>query len=251
MKHTKLFEEFVNDNQMIYEAKGAPGEIIELVKKIQLGARVTGKKATDNSSAAETDPNVFDTLLKQRLSSFDFLQLDSDSGVARGLSYHYFNVGNYICIKVVQRDGEASIYLQDILNGYRDLKKVIIYGNAEELTDAIFNIISTNINLFSQIADSNSDGDISLSIRKLYSDDEAISIKKAIKYGISGNACANAILLSALEADPADRINDIKNIINVLNQYLKDKDYIKAPQFDDTNPRYFQFPGSNIKTRTR
>lgn len=251
MKHITLFEEFTNS---LNEAKGAPDNIVALVKQIQLGARVTGKQVTNSSASQRIDLTEFTNVLKQKLSSFNFLQFDAKGSSVKGFgSFTYYDLGSYIKLMIIATpDGATEILINDTLT-QKDLKKVKIYGNIADMTDAVLNIVSQNNSLFDQISNtSDTPGEMPVSIRTLYSDNEAIKIKKAILYGVGGNNTAHAILLSALEtSQPADRLKNIQNIINVLNQYLKDDYYINAAQFNNTNPQYFQFPGSSMRTRIR
>jgi hypothetical protein len=92
-----------------------------------------------------------------------------------------------------------------------------------------------HIELFEQFANEANTNGMPPSIKNLYSDRDAMRIKKALTFGITprDNSPANAILISALESnEPQDRADSIKNIINVLNQYLNDDIYISAAKVD-------------------
>ena len=56
MKQVKLFEAFVNEGaftESLNEAKGAPDNIIAIVKKIQLGSSAVGKEVTNKNNGHE------------------------------------------------------------------------------------------------------------------------------------------------------------------------------------------------------
>jgi hypothetical protein len=92
-----------------------------------------------------------------------------------------------------------------------------------------------HIELFEQFANEANTNGMPPSIKNLYSDRDAMRIKKALTFGITprDNSPANAILISALESnEPQDRADSIKNIINVLNQYLNDDVYMNAAKID-------------------
>lgn len=220
---------------------------------MQLGARATGKLVTSPVDLPEPiDVKEFDTLLKPKLKPFNFLQLDIEGSKVSFSSFSNYKIGDYIrlIISATPTFNSTDIYLSDDLTG-KDLKKTTIYGTVADMTDAIAGICSTNSSLFNQISSTRTpSNEMPVSIKILYNNKEAIKIKKAMLGGEI--ASAHAILLSALEtSQPVDRLKEIQNIVNILNQYLKDDYYINAAQFNNTNPQYFQFPGSSIRTRIR
>ena len=86
--------------------------------------------------------------------------------------------------------------------------------------------------LFEEFTDSlNEANGMPPSIKNLYSDRDAMRIKKALTFGVTprDNSPARAILLSALENnEPQNRADSIKNIIDILTQYVNDDIYINA-----------------------
>jgi hypothetical protein len=228
MKHVKLFEAFVN------EAKGAPDSIVALVKKMQIGSRVVGKEVTDKRNGHEPwtgkmseDPWL--SILDQKLRGigFDFEIDPAGAGVLT--SRRVYKINDYINMIINRGSSNASIDLEDALTT-NTIKKQEYYGNDEATTDAVAAVISANLDIFNQLKGAGSEN-TSMSIRKLNSDKLAGTIEKRLKgiYVSGGEAesIAYGILLRALDGlDSVERAEGIQNIINTLNSYLKDKDYM-------------------------
>lgn len=231
MKHVKLFESFIN------EAKGAPDNIVALVKKIQIGSRAVGKEVTDKRNGHEPwtgkmseDPWL--SILDQKLkgTGFDFEIDPAGAGVLT--SRRVYKINDYINMIINRGSSNASIDLEDALTA-ATIKKQEYYGSDEATTDAVVAAISANMNIFNQLKGVGSEN-TSMSIRKLNSDKLASSVEKRLK-GFSidsyeAESIAYGILLKALDGlNPADRAAGIQAIVNTLNTYLKDKDYMNLP----------------------
>lgn len=231
MKKVSTFEQFLN------EAKGAPGNIVALVKKIQLGSRAVGKEVTNKSNGHEPwtgkrseDPwlNILDQKLKG--TGFDFEIDPAGAGVLT--SRRVYKINDYINMIINRGSTNASIDLEDALTA-NTIKKQEYYGSDEATTDAVAAAISANMNLFNELKGVGTEN-TAMSIRKLNSDKLAASVEKRLK-GFSidsyeGESIAYGILLKALDGlDPAARAEGIQTIANTLNLYLEDKDYINLP----------------------
>lgn len=232
MKHVKLFEAFIN------EAKGAPDNIVTLAKKIQLGSRVVGKEVTNKKNGHEPwtgklseDPWL--SMLDQKLkgTGFDFkIEAGQDSGGR--LQRRVYKINDYINMIVFRGSSSAKIDIEDALTT-ATFKKQEYYGTDEATTDAVTAVISKNINLFNALKSAGTEN-TSMSIRKLNSNELASTVEKRLKglYVAGGEAesIAYGILLKALDGlDPAERAEGLQKIVNTLNSYLKDKDYMNLP----------------------
>ena len=231
MKHVKLFESFIN------EAKGAPENIVTLVKKIQLGSRAVGKEVTNKRNGHEPwtgkmseDPWL--SMLDQKLggTGFDF-EIDPAGG-GMLTSRRVYKINDYINMIVFRGNSSASIDLEDALTT-NTIKKVEYYGSDEATTDAVAAAISANMNLFNELKNAGTEN-TAMSVRKLNSDKLASSVEKRLK-GFSidsyeAESIAHGILLKALEGlNSSDRAEGIQTIVNTLNSYLNDKDYMDLP----------------------
>lgn len=241
MKHTKLFEEFTKS---LNEAKGIPPEALATIKGIGLGKRAFNKQAFDSSNGMEMktfDRNQFKTELSNAVS-----RIVGFSSFEMNGPFIYFNVSEFTQILIVLDDFRANdfhpapvsmeIHFVDLFNAKRTITKSspMYFASYQEGANIIASFLSTNLSAIQSL--SNTQDEISLSIRKMYSNADAMKIKKAIRY--PGDSEVYAILLSLLENKVGDdRAVALKNAINILNTYLNDASYIAAPQFDSTNPK--------------
>lgn len=240
MKQVKLFEAFVNEGaftESLNEAKGAPDNIIAIVKKIQLGSSAVGKEVTNKNNGHEPwtgkrseDPWL--SMIDQKIggTGFDF-EIDPD-GAGVLTSRRVYKINDYINMIINRGSTNASIDLEDVLTA-NTIKKIEYYGSDEETTDAVAAAISANMNLFNQLK-SVSVENTAMSVRKLSSDKLASSVEKRLK-GFSidsyeAESIAYGILLKALDGlNSIERAEGIQVIVNTLNSYLKDKDYMNIP----------------------
>lgn len=231
MKHVKLFEGFLN------EAKGAPDSMIALVKKIQLGSRVVGKEVTDKENTHEPwngklkeDPwlNMLDQKIKG--TGFDFKVALGPGGLLS--ARRVYKINDYINMIIYRGSSYASVDIEDSLTA-NTIKIAKYYGSNEATTDAVAAVISANIDIFNQLKSAGAEN-TSMSVRKLNSDKLASSVEKRLK-GFSidsyeAESIAYGILLKALDGlDAVERAEGIQTIVNTLNSYLKDKDYMNLP----------------------
>ena len=258
MKYTNLFEEFTSS---LNENNGIPDNIMSLVKKIKLTDKFLDKAPNDYMEHQDALENgyKFDskeafTLLDKKLQGVTLPKHADD--IRQNVSQRYYDVNDYIKINITNYEYSTTIEVYDKLKN-KALKRVSVSGVAEKIAEVLAKFLIENASIFIQIANTeDAPGEIPLSIKNLYNDKHAMQIKKAaLHYGVTprDNSPAHAILLSALERnnEPQDRINSIKNVIDMLTQYLNDDMYMNAAQFDNTNPQYHQFPGSSIRTRIR
>jgi len=228
MKHIKLFESFIT------EAKGTPDNIITLVKGIQLGSVVVGKDATNKRNDHEAwngklSEDSWLDVLDQKLNrtGFSFEVIDGPGGLTP--ARRVYKINGYINMIINRDSSSASIDLEDALT-YKTIKKQEYYGSDEVTTDAVAAAISANMDIFNQLKSADAEN-TSMSVRKLNSDKLASTVEKRLKgIYVAGNeaeSIAHGILLRALDSlNPVQRAEGIQNIINTLNSYLKDKDYM-------------------------
>ncbi len=234
MKYTKLFEEFVNEGNTV------PDDVMSLVKKIKLTDKFLNRGQNDYVEHVDRlyngyrfNPTEVFTLLDNKLKNRTMPKHTDEINI--DIAYRKYHINDYISINITNTNTSTTIAITDTLK-YRNLKQVSLSGVAQSISDSLAKFFIENASLLVQLENvGNASGEMPLSIKKLYADADAMRIKKAITYGIEGNSATYAILLSALEtSEPGERINDVKNAINILNQYLKDKGYINAAKFDNT-----------------
>lgn len=237
MKHVKLFEDFVKVKESLNEAKGAPENIVTLVKKIQLGSRVVDKEVTNKRNGHEPwtgkmseDPWL--SMLDQKLggTGFDFEIDPAGAGVLT--SRRVYRINDYINMIIFRGSSSASIDLEDALTT-NTIKKQEYYGSDEATTDAVAAAISANMNLFNELKGVGTEN-TAMSVRKLNSDKLASSVEKRLKGfsvdGYEAESIAHGILLKALDGlNSTQRAEGIQNIVKVLSAYLNDNDYMNLP----------------------
>ena len=245
MKHIPLFEQF--ENSVNEAKKGAPNNIVSLVKKIATGPNVIGKAADEKAARADKSivllpeaqqKAAFYALLDKKLSKTNF---NKDFTYTDYYGSRRYAIGEYVdmIVDVGSIDNVhyafggpyASIDFQDRLinvgGGHRDFKDVKLWGDLETLTDAFVSIVTKNAGIFNELKNAApSEGDDPMIIKKLLSNTYTWprEIDKIPAYAV-----ADSIALSWLGLEPNQRAKELNNLITTLNGYLKDKDYINAP----------------------
>lgn len=235
MKHIKLFEQF------ILEKNSIPASVKSIFRKIQLDDKVVDKAVLNpnNNHVANLQKGndawlkMLDQKIRATNLNTDFEIIETD---ARDyMMYRKYKINDYITMTVVQNEEFSIIRFDDAISA-KLLKRQDYYGTDEETTDAVAAAISANINLFNQLKTASAgEGETPLSISKLNNDSWAKGIKKRIRgYDVTEEGAisiAHAILLMGLKTgNPAKRRDSIQAIINIFNEFIKDKSFI---QYED------------------
>lgn len=244
MKNIKLFEDFINlGDEQINEAKGPSREILAIAKKIQFGTRAGIPKDVIIKGSVRNPGNEGDVDLEQWYSML--IQKFEESGFmssfehTKGTITSYNTVQDFILgqfFKISIQAWSSGTILLELKQKMADtkIKKIYFFGDMNSTTDIITQVLSSNREILTQLGGYEDTSGLPKSIIELQGDTKAVSAMNRVG-NFDPETALKGILLNMTYYVPASRKSSIEDMIDLLNKYSKDKNYLKTTV--EGNPR--------------
>ena len=243
MKHVKLFEGWIEDLAFIGDEpklQSTPSGLTELASQLDFGSNVVGNDVLNPNNEMEqwygTGKDPWKTAIKQKLGkSFGFKSQETKKQM-------FWKISNTFELAAVRGKDSVYLYLDHKVSDDEwggESNRIIrqdYYGTFEETSDAIAAVLTDpkNIKIFKELKKGTPkpvERKKSKSLESLTNDKVAVSVHKKlqdINIANSAETVAHGILIQTLyyDSDVESRKAGIETVINTLNKYLGDKDYL-------------------------
>jgi hypothetical protein len=249
MKRVKLFEGWIEDLAFIGDEpkqQSTPSGLTELASQLDFGSNVVGNDVLNANNEMEqwygTGKHPWMTALKQKLKSFGFKSEETKKQM-------FWRISNTFELVAVRGKDSVYLYLTHRVSDDKwggEINRIIrqdYYGTFEETTDAIAAALtdSKNLKIFKELKKGTPkpvERKKSKSLESLTNDKVAVSIHKKLQdISIVNDAesVARGILIQTLYyvTDAESGKAGIETVINTLNKYLGDKDYLDRLKNND------------------
>jgi hypothetical protein len=228
-----------------------PSEVLAIAKKFQLGSRVIGKDASGARLPGKIDNNRLASAINSALSR-NRIQLQFTGGDAS--SYIKIEFNPYIQLYVYSTSGfyrqpdgglaeSSSLWIQlSDTSGNMAIKKSELFGGEtyEEIADVIAKVFRDNSGVIAELQAVQDSAEMPASVRNLMRDSRVAKILQGKYPETMANAVALAIgatydykgfdgrVAGTKEKTIAEREENLKRVLDILNTYLRDKSYLEA-----------------------